>query len=107
MAAPPPPPAHAPVDSDDPAVLDLGPCAPAYVELEVRERGGGGGAVLSSLTPSFRIKPLPPPSLFQACLGNHDRDWTRCQAAVKALRECVAKNNQNRAGGDGDDGVTR
>lgn len=38
-----PPPAHAPVDSDDPAVLNLGPCAAAYVELEVRMREGKEG----------------------------------------------------------------
>lgn len=38
MAAPPSP--HAPVDSDDPAVLSLGPCAAAYVALEVGQGPG-------------------------------------------------------------------
>ena len=30
----------------------------------------------------------------QTCLGDHGRDWTKCQAAVKALRECVGGSGQ-------------
>lgn len=94
MAAPPP--AHAPVDSDDPAVLALGPCAAAYVELEVRMRRGEG-TVGRTETVGLGVK-RPTTHLFsfptQTCLGDHDRDWTKCQAAVKALRNCVASKDQ-------------
>ncbi|CAM9197503.1 unnamed protein product [Ectocarpus sp. 6 AP-2014] len=31
------------------------------------------------------------------CLGEHDRDWRRCQEQVKALKACNDKKNRARA----------
>ncbi|CAN0235541.1 unnamed protein product, partial [Ascophyllum nodosum] len=28
------------------------------------------------------------------CLGEHDRDWRRCQEQVKALKKCNEKNQR-------------
>ena len=35
--------------------------------------------------------------LVQECLGENDRDWTKCQAEVQALKQCHQKQQKLKA----------
>lgn len=34
----------------------------------------------------------------EACLGEHDRDWSACQEPLKLLRDCYENSRQGAAG---------
>ena len=90
---------HAAVDSDEPAVVGLGPaCAAAYAKLEVWNRENSERQkpldldlldLLSSSLLTARKHRRPQSHFQQACLAESDRDWTACQQQVKELKECT------------------